>query len=321
MTPPSPPSPSSPPTPENPDEEKSNSSRRYALTSVESDPVLVRKDRSTMYNEDGSFNENNFYSLLGNDIRRKILSKLAKFQRYASDLAIDLGVSKQAIKKHLDKLVKFGLVKQMEVELVEQKKQYYQINSDIVLSAQIDLTPNYFHVSVQNTPEDLAKEMAKLEHDPRTAMTSSTKARIDYDQLNHTLKYLGGELHKMESQISEIETNRKNLLMQKTVMLNRIQLIINAIVEDDLEKEVIFSLFFDTHSTVEGLTLNDIINELFLRKRKRAGVPSDKHLKTDPKTIERGQQLLELLEMLINNFGFIRSEDMRLYFDFEGGTN
>ncbi|TFH27196.1 MAG: ArsR family transcriptional regulator [Promethearchaeota archaeon] len=311
-------SPPSPPSPTNPDEETRNSSSKFALTSVNSDPVLVRKNRSTMYNEDGSFNENSFYALLGNDIRRKILSKLAKFQRYASDLAIDLGVSKQAIKKHLDKLVEFGLVEQL-VTQDDQKIQYYQINPDIVLFAQIDLTPNFYHVTVQNSPEDLAKEMAKLDHDPRTAMTSSTKARIDYGQLNHSLKYLGGELHKLESQIAEIEAQRKDVLIQKTVILNRIQLIINAIVEDDLEKEVIFSLFFDTNSTVEGLTLNDIINELFLRKRKRAGVPSDKYQKTDPKTIERGQQLLELLEMLIKNFGFIRSDDMRLFFDFESG--
>ncbi|MHA1521307.1 MAG: ArsR/SmtB family transcription factor [Promethearchaeota archaeon] len=316
----SPPAPPSSPPPTNQDENLDDSSTEYALTPVKKNvPVLVRKDRSKMYKDDGSFNENEFYSLLGNDIRRKILSKLAKFQRYASDLAIDLGVSKQAIKKHLDKLVEFGLVKQIESQ-DDQKKQYYQINPNIVLSARIDLTPNFYHVSVQNTPEDLAEEISKLDHDPRTAMISSTKARIDYGSLNHSLKYLGGELHKLEAQIAEVETKRKEILIQKTVMLNRIQMIINAIVEDDLEKDVIFSLFFDTHSTVEGLTLNDIINELFLRKRKRAGIPSDKYQKTDPKTIERGQKLLELLEMLIKNFGFIRSEDMRLYFDFEGDS-
>lgn len=302
-----------------PEEEDAEKSPSHALTTVENRPVLIKKRGSKMYNEDGSFNENKFYALLGNDIRRKILSKLAKFERYASDLAIDLGVSKQAIKKHLDKLVDFGLVEQIETQ-DEQKKQYYQISSNIVLSAQIDLTPNYYHIAVKNSPDELARGISKLEHDPRTAITSSTKARVDYGQLNFSLKYLGGELHKIEKEISRIEQQRSEMLLQKTVLLNRIQMIINAFVENDLEKEVIFSFFFDTQSTVKGLSLNDIINELFLRKRKRAGVSNDKYLKTDAKTIERGQDLLELLEMLINNFGFIRSDDMRLFFDFEDGN-
>ncbi|MHA1647164.1 MAG: hypothetical protein ACTSVL_06300, partial [Promethearchaeota archaeon] len=41
-----------------------------------------------MFQHDGSFNDELFFELMGNDIRRKILSKLAKFPRYASDLAI-----------------------------------------------------------------------------------------------------------------------------------------------------------------------------------------------------------------------------------------
>jgi len=295
--------------------EPTDENRSLAVTPVEKKPVLVTKRRNKMYKEDGSFNENLFYTLLGNDIRRKILSKLAKFQRYASDLAIDLGVSKQAIKKHLDKLVEFGLVEQVGAP-DDQKRQYYRICPNIALNAQIDLTPNFFHISVENNPEDLAEEINKLKHDPHTAITASTKARIDYDQLNYALKNLGQELHKIDKELAEIEIKRREVLQKKISMLNRIQLIINAVVQDDLEKELIFSLFFDTQSTVEGLTLNDIINELFLRKRRRAGVSHDKYMKTDPKTIERGQQLLKLLEILINNFGFIRSEDLRLYFDF-----
>ncbi|WP_457556848.1 ArsR/SmtB family transcription factor [Candidatus Harpocratesius sp.] len=296
-------------------ETTSNEKKALAITTVKNKPILIKKTHSKMYREDGTFNENLFYTLLGNDIRRKILSKLSKFQRYASDLSIDLGVSKQAIKKHLDKLVEFGLVEQVGGS-DDQKKQFYRISPNIALSAQIDLTPNYFHISVENTPKDLAKGISELEHDPKTAITASTKAHIDYEQLNYALKNLGNELHKIEQEISEIEKKRKEILMKKTSMLNRIQLIINSVVENDLEKELIFSLFFDTKSTVEGLTLNDIINELFLRKRQRAGVSHAKHLKTDPKTIERGQELLKLLEILINNFGFIRSEDMRLFFDF-----
>ena len=94
-------------------------------------------------------------------------------------------------------------------------------------------------------------------------------------------------------------------------------MIINALVENDLEKEVIFSLFFDTNSTVKGITLEDILNQLFLRKKARAGTPKYKYIKTDEKTLQRGQELLELLNLLINNFGFIQSEGLKLFFDFD----
>lgn len=285
------------------------------LPSKSSTSVIITKKQSTMFRSDGSFNEESFFELMGNDIRRKILSKISKFPRYASDLAIDLGVSKQAIKKHLDKLVIFGVVEMVYTQ-GDQKKQFYQISGKIALFAQIDLTPNYFSLNVENSPEALAKGMEQMLHNPKTAVTSSTNARIDYTQLNYALKILGQQLADAEGKIKKVEQQRKQILMEKTVLLNRIQMIINSLVQNDLEKEVIFSLFFDTNSTVEGLTLEEILDQLFLRKRKRAGVSKYKYQKTDPKTRERGQELLELIQMLIDNFGFIRTENMKLFFDF-----
>jgi ArsR family transcriptional regulator len=279
-------------------------------------PTVVKSTPHTFFHPDGTFNGDEFYSLLGNDIRRKILTKLSKFPRYTSDLAIDLGVSKQAVKKHLDRLEKFGIVEK-SASTENQKKQFYQINSNIALFCQVDITPNYFALNVQNTPEEMVEHFkAQMHHNPETSLTSSRRERKDYHQLNFALKALGQQLHEVEQNMEEIEKKRRDALLVKTVLLNRIQIIINSLVENDLEKEVIFSLFFDTQSTIEGLTLEEILNQLFLRKKQRAGVSKYKYQKTDPKTIERGQEMLELLQMLIKNFGFIRTDESRLYFDF-----
>lgn len=286
------------------------------IENEQSIPMVIPTRREKMFRNDGSFNDELFFELIGNDIRRKILSKLAKFPRYASDLAIDLGVSKQAIKKHLDKLIDFGIV-EISLSQIDLKKNYYQISNNIAIFSKIDLTPNYFSLQCENSPSDLAIAMEILQHDPKTAITSSSKSRIDYHQLNFALKALGQQLHKVEKKITAIEKERKDALLEKTVLLNRIQMIINALVESDLEKEVIFSLFFDTNSTVKGITLEDILNQLFLRKKARAGTPKYKYIKTDEKTLQRGQELLELLNLLIENFGFIQSEGLRLFFDFD----
>jgi predicted transcriptional regulator len=274
--------------------------------------------RKRMVEEDGSFNKNAFFDIMGNDIRRKIISKLAKFPRYASDLAIDLGVSKQAVKKQLDKLINFGLIEESTPSGEEdQKKQYYQISMNVALSAQIDLTPNYFQLNAENKPEDLIAELNKMKHNPKTALLSSTVDEVTYKQLGHSLNYLGSQLHLVEKKILELETKRKVLLFEKTVLLNRIQLIMNAMVENDLEKEVIFSLFFNINSTVEGLSLDEILNQLFLRKRNRAGISKSKVHKPDEKTVERAHELFKLLQILIKNFEFIHSVEGRLFFDFD----
>ena len=283
--------------------------------------IIPSSAPNKIFKPDGSVDEQRFFDIIGNDIRRKILSKLSKFPRFASDLAIDLGVSKQAVKKHLDKLVENGIVKMAQSSQTDKKKQFYEICPDVALFSQVDLTPNYFSLSVSNHPEQMAEIFEDLmHHNPQTAMTSSSKARIDYKQLNFALNSLGSQLHTVEKKIDTIEADRKDLLLKKTVLLNRVQLIINSLVDSDLEKDVIFSLFFDTKSTVEGLTLNEILSQLFLRKRKRAGVSKYKYVKTDQKTLDRGKELLDLIQMLIKNFGFIRSEDMKLYFDFDDGS-
>ena len=63
--------------------------------------------------------------------------------------------------------------------------------------------------------------------------------------------------------------------------------------------------------------MEEILNQLFLRKKARAGTPKYKYIKTDEKTLQRGQELLELLNLLIKNFGFIQSEGLKLFFDFD----
>ena len=284
-------------------------------------PKVIKQNKNTFFKQDGSFNDDEFYTLIGNDIRRKILLKLSKFPRYASDLAIDVGVSKQAVKKHLDRLEEFGLVEKSDT-MDNQKKQYYQINSNIALFCKIDITPNYFGLSILNDPEKMSERFKiHMHHNPETSLILSKGRKQEFNQLSHSLKTLGSQLHTIEKTISEIEEQRRISLLDKTVILNRIQMIINSLVENDLEKEVIFSLFFDTQSTVDGLTLEEILNQLFIRKKQRAGVSKYKYQKTDPKTIERGQELLKLLQMFIQNFGFIRSDESRLFFDFESNRN
>lgn len=267
-----------------------------------------------MFNDDGSLNTDGLFDILGSDIRRKILSKLAKFPRYASDLAIDLNVTKQAIKKHLDKLLKFGIVEEVKEKSEDQKIQYYQIPPQAAIFAQVALTPNYFNVAAENTPEKLTYNLQKIGN-PEQALTPITPAINRYSQIAQSLKFLGKNLHDIEIKIKDVEDMWQKGLIEKVGILNQIQMIINTLVENDLEKEVIFSFFFDIKSSIEGVSLEDIINHLFLRKKTRAGISKYKYEKPDAKMLQRGRELLDLLRLLIDNLGFIRTEGKKLFFD------
>ncbi len=285
--------------------------------------LVPKKETPDVQDNRGQVDTELFFDLFGNDIRRKILSKLAKFPRYASDLAVDLGVSKQATKKHLDKLLEYGLIKIAEKSKNYAKKQFYQIADDIALFFNITLMPNYYNVNAVNTPEDLLESVKEMDHDPRKAVIYKALNKEeddytpDYEQLDYSLRSLGKQLTKVEKEVSDYEERHRKALLKKTMLINRIQIIINALLENELEKEVISSFFFDLDASVEGLSLEDIVNRLFLKKKKRAGVSKFQDYKPDEKTLERGQELLELLKLLVKNFEFIRTDGKTLFFDFD----
>jgi predicted transcriptional regulator len=228
-----------------------------------------------------------------------------------------LGVTKQAIKKHLNKLVDFGLVEEIKEKKGDQKIQYFQISPEVVTFAQVVLTPNFFQASAMNMPELLIDSMRDSHLDPTTSITQSKKDSVNYSELNFALKALGKQLHEVELNLEKQENERQKMYMEKVSLLNQLSIIINALVEDDLEKEVIFSLFSDVKSTVGGLKLEDIVNQMFLLKKGRSGVGKDHVEKPDDRMQERGRSLLKLLQLLLENFGFIHTEGRKIFFDFE----
>ncbi len=341
------------------DKEKST---RALIRDDDSNPrhSLTLEDENVGINRDMQVDTELFFDLFGNDIRRKILAKLSKFPRYASDLAVDLGVSKQATKKHMDKLMEYGLIEESEMSKEYSKKQYYQISKDVALFLNIVVTPNYFKIDAKNKPKELSNGLKGMDHNPMTAMVmTSVQQRAssdrtisidkekkvpskkrqtskptgeastekeekrekentvtDYGQMSQSLELLGKELRRVENEIKFIESKQREMILKKAVLINRIQMLINALVENELEKEVIFSFFFDMESSLEGLTLEDIVDRLFLKKKKRAGVSKFQDYRPDERTLERGKKLLKLLKLLVQNLEFVRTDGTSVFFDF-----
>ncbi|MCP4762118.1 MAG: ArsR family transcriptional regulator, partial [archaeon] len=75
---------------------------------VERIEIIESNDSNKIIKNNGDIDVEKFIEIFGNDVDRKIIQKLSKVPRFASDLSKDLGISKPAIKKHLDKLIRVG---------------------------------------------------------------------------------------------------------------------------------------------------------------------------------------------------------------------
>ena len=73
--------------------------------------------------------------------------KLSKVPRYASDLAVDLGISKPAIKKHLEKLKDAGIILKHITKESDEKKQFFCISPNLSLTFCLDLSANYLDLN------------------------------------------------------------------------------------------------------------------------------------------------------------------------------
>jgi ArsR family transcriptional regulator len=77
--------------------------------------------------------------VLGNDTRRRILQLLADEPRYFIQLSRDLGVSQQAVLKHLEILERHGFVVSFEgdSDFAAPKRKYFQLNRSCMLAVGI----------------------------------------------------------------------------------------------------------------------------------------------------------------------------------------
>lgn len=249
--------------------------------------------------------------------------KLSKLPRYASDIAIDLGISKPAVKKHLEKLKDAGFILRHESDDSDDKKQYYCLNSELSVSFSMDLNPNYFSYRSENTNIIISSSIfgkssessnkyvlqASVLGDKSGITRESTILRRSgkIKAANESLTQLGRALRDIELEIRELEDKRYKFLANKNEIITRIKHVINSLVSEPMEREIIFSFFYRTiESFNKGLSIQKFLEDIFLKfSGSRAGVRGD-----TTQSIGKQRKRIEKLEILLNNiiieFNFIK---------------
>ncbi|WP_461866865.1 sulfur metabolism transcriptional regulator SurR [Thermococcus sp.] len=152
--------------------------------------------------------EPDIFYILGNKVRRDLLSHLTCTECYFSFLSNKVSVSSTAVSKHLKIMEREGIIQSFEKEgpFVGPTRKYYQIVHSATYVA--TLTPNLFwHETLQLEKEpvleNLTINLAELELEPNNLL-AMVKNFIDADQ----------ELRKLLQALKAIESYR-DMMMKK----------------------------------------------------------------------------------------------------------
>ena len=176
--------------------------------------------------------------VLGNDTRRRILQLLADEPRYFIQLSKDLGVSQQAVLKHLEILERNGFVTSFEADsdFAAPKRKYYQLNRSCMMAIGItrDAVQFVFHDIPQDGRDqvnraelkDLQKGLLQLEgeSDPSSIIS-----------ISNTL------LKEINEKLSELANTEIMLLRLKQRITRTAHETIRKAFDEELQRQILYT--------------------------------------------------------------------------------
>ncbi len=192
--------------------------------------------------------------LLGNDTRRRILESLANEPKYFIQLSKEIGVSQQAVLKHLFLLEKFGLIESFKAKsnLAAPDRKYFQLNRSVYLS--IGITGNSMEIRMENIK---GPNKSKVKN---KSVTENNRKYIQRDkEITDILKKTKHNLELIEQRMEEIENEKIGLLKDKQKILQIAHQVIRESLEEDLARRILYSNLNSRDST-DIEELSEILN-------------------------------------------------------------
>ena len=176
-----------------------------------------------------------FLDLLGNSTRRRILLLLANEPRYFIQLSKELGVSQQAVLKHLIRLENSGLIVSFRAKsmLSAPDRKYFKLDKPIYMS--IGITGNSMDIKMESL-EDTNKNQDKI-------FVESTKinhGKRDVD-ITRIIKETDLKLQEINKQMIYLEDEKMSLLKEKQQVLQKAHQIIQESLEEELARKILYS--------------------------------------------------------------------------------
>ena len=174
-------------------------------------------------------------AVLGNPLRREILSRIAQETHYPLQLSKELGVSQQAIMKHLQILRKYRLIRCTDPKsntLGPPRKCYVSTGQ---FSIRIDFGPSALEthlIHIKAHPEETAGAELEAEFH-RSLELGSTSDR---------LRAYKDTVSKLNAEVETLEDRRMALIALKQDILKQASVEIAAMSPDYLERRLLYIL-------------------------------------------------------------------------------
>jgi ArsR family transcriptional regulator len=153
--------------------------------------------------------------MIGNKTRRKILATLSQQPMYFNQLSKEIGVSQQAVLRHLQSLEAGGFVKtySKKSNLGAPDRKYYRLNSSFTLTISI----SHHSFSIKNHNINGSEERKESDNRLHKKFNSSKKYQ-QRQMVNQIYTNLAG----IDNELADLETRLINLKAFKRLLVNRL---------------------------------------------------------------------------------------------------
>ena len=195
-----------------------------------------------------------FLDLLGNNTRRRILESLTNEPKYFIQLSKEIGVSQQAVLKHLFLLENFGLIESFKAKsnLAAPDRKYFQLNRSVYLS--IGITGNSMEIKMENI-----KGPNKIRSKNNIAIESKEVTIKKDKEITDILKNTKHKLELLAKRMQELEDEKIHLLKEKQQILEITHQVIRESLKEDLARRILYSNLISREIT-DIEELSEILN-------------------------------------------------------------
>ena len=192
--------------------------------------------------------------LLGNNTRRRILESLTNEPKYFIQLSKEIGVSQQAVLKHLFLLENFGLIESFKAKsnLAAPDRKYFQLNRSVYLS--IGITGNSMEIKMENI-----KGPNKIKAKNNMAIENKEGSIKKDKEITDILKNTKRKLELIAKRMQELEDEKIHLLREKQHILEITHQVIRESLEEDLARRILYSNLISREIT-DIEELSEILN-------------------------------------------------------------
>jgi ArsR family transcriptional regulator len=182
--------------------------------------------------------------VLGNETRRRILQLLADEPRYFIQLSKDLGVSQQAVLKHLEILEKNGFVTSFEgeSEFAAPKRKYFQLGRSCMIA--IGITKDAVQFVFHDIPQEVVVGRNDSSSIKTNALRSVQKGVSELEQETDHAKIVARSdalLKEIRQKLTELANTEISLLRLKQRITRTAHEAIREAFDEELQRQILYS--------------------------------------------------------------------------------